>query len=125
MRYLEEWLARDTSYYIEVASIVQVDLEQHIRVPYNSSMKEVRMQQMEVERRIFQQPRIKLDEEINEIWMLMERVSKQRYCRRKKAFHNTVYFTAKVYISQNKGRLKFKVWKPRETKASKIDEEEQ
>lgn len=55
----------------------------------------------------------KLEDEIEELKKLMEKVNKPRYCKLKQNDNNVIYLTARVYNNKEGGELHHKVWNPR------------
>ena len=58
------------------------------------------------------QQRTKLDIEINELWVLMNRTPKRRYIKKKKTTNHKVQLTEEDYICKTSGRQQNAVWDP-------------
>ena len=54
----------------------------------------------------------KLDIEINELWVLMNRTHKKRYIKKKKTTSHKVQLTEEDYISKTSGQQQNAMWDP-------------
>lgn len=51
----------------------------------------------------FQQSRTKLDEEIDEMWIPMKKITKRRYIKRRRTINNKLKLTERDYVSKMYG----------------------
>ena len=51
-----------------------------------------------------------MDDEIEELRKLMEKLHKPRYCELKQKANNMIHMTSRVYINKEGGEFQHKVW---------------
>jgi len=61
-----------------------------------------------------QQPETRLDEEMDKLWMLMERITSEKYSKKRRTINNVIKLTERDYDSNMFGKQQNAVWAPGE-----------
>ena len=111
--------------YIKVDRAIQYDrrivkevFEQEFNKSRITLMQEENMHQQIKYDRKFQQSRTKLDDEIDKLWMLMKRMSKKSYNRKKKKTNYNVQLIQRLCLGKESKQQQHRIWKPGELKAT-------
>ena len=62
------------------------------------------------------QPRENLESEIDGLWMLMRKITKEQCSRKRKTTNKEDQLIEGLCINKENGQKKYKIWKPRKTK---------